>query len=293
MKTNLTGCLLKGLRAAALAGVVSFACVPAKAAHELIFAVDVSDNLVTFYSDAPGSILSAYTITGLQLNEQIRGLDAWEGTLYGLGSASHLYTIDPATGAATQVGSGQFSPLLNGQTFGVDNAGWNGLRVVSALGQNLLVDHGTGAATAGPNANYVLGDLYYGLSPRVDALAYDKYTGNWFAADTSRNIIASFNPTTGGLSTIGPIGFDVARFNGMDISPDTGIMYVVSGATSSDTQGNLYIVDKLTGASSLVGLVGDVGDEVLYRAMTVAPEPSAVALLALGGLGLLFARRRQ
>ena len=291
MKTN--KCFLKGLAAAALVGVVTFTGVPAKAAHELIFAVDVNDNLVTFYSDAPGTIISAYSITGLQLNEQIRGLDAWEGTLYGLGSGSHLYTIDPYTGAATQAGSGQFSPLLNGQTFGVDNAGSNGLRVVSALGQNLLINHGTGAATAGPNANYVSGDIYFGAAPRVDALAYDQFAGKWYAADTSKNSVASFNPTTGGLSTIGPIGFDVARFNGMDISPDTGIMYLISGATSSDTQGNLYIINKLTGMNTLVGLVGDVGDEVLYRALTVAPEPSSIALVALGVLGLFMARRRK
>jgi DNA-binding phage protein len=119
------------------------------------------------------------------------------------------------------------------------------------------------------------------------------YTGQWLAADTSKNILASFNPTTGGLSTIGPMGFDVARYNGMDISPDTGIMYLVSAATSSDPQGNLYVVDKLTGMSTLVGQVGYFGNEVLYRALTVAPEPSSIALLGLGALGLMLARRRQ
>jgi hypothetical protein len=293
MKTIPSGRFLKGMIAAILTAVFALACVSAKAAHELIYAVDVNNNLVSFWSDDPGNFVSAYSINGLQLNEEIRGLDAWEGVLYGLGSSSRLYKIDPTTGLATQIGTGQFSPLLNGQTFGFESGGATGLRAVSALAQSLLIDQNTGTATAGPTVNYVLGDSNYGAIPRVDGLAYDMYTGQWLAADTSKNILASFNPTTGGLSTIALMGFDVARYNGMDISPDTGIMYLVSAATSSDPQGNLYVVDKLTGMSTLVGQVGYFGNEVLYRALTVAPEPSSIALLGLGALGLILARRRK
>ena len=131
--------------------------------------------------------------------------------------------------------------------------------------------------------------------------AYEDFMGRWSRA-LARRLIAWLGIPKGvhwldvGCGTAFPVGSFVPQtsiYLGMDISPDTGIMYLISGATSSDTQGNLYIVDKLTGMSTLVGLVGDVGDEVLYRALTVAPEPSSVALLALGGLGLWFARRRQ
>jgi len=291
MKTNQSVRFLKGVLAGMLTAVLALACVSAKAAHELIYAVDVNNNLVKFYSDTPGTIFEAHAINGLQLNEEIRGLDSWEGILYGLGSSSRLYTIDPNTGAAAQIGAGQFSPLLNGQVFGFDHDGLTGLRVVSPQAQNLVVDQSTGVATAGPTNMYVLGDVNYGKPPVVSGLAYNMYTGQWFAADYGINSLASFNPATGGLSTLGPIGFDVARLNGMDVSPDTGIMYLISAATSSDPQGNLYFFNGTV--FQLVGQVGFPGDEVLYRALTVAPEPSSIALLGLGALGLMLARRRQ
>jgi hypothetical protein len=116
------------------------------------------------------------------------------------------------------------------------------------------------------------------------------------AADTLKNSLATFDPVTGLLNTIGPLGIDAARDNGMDISSDTGIMYMDTPQASSDPQANLYTVNKVTGQVSLVGLIGNPGDDILVRGLTVipvVPEPSTVALLALGAVGLLFARRRQ
>lgn len=297
MKTTRGGRLLKGTFAASLLGMVIFAGSPARAAHEMIYAVDTGDNLINFFSDAPGNVLNSFSITGIQFGEEIRGIDFWNGTIYGLGSSSRLYTINPNTGAATQVGAGQFAPLLNGQTFGVDN-GSAGFQVVSGLGggQNLLVDRVTGAVVggvAGPSLHYVAGDPFFGVSPRVDALAYDGLTGNWYAGDTLQNTLASFNPATGALSTIGMLGIDASRFNGLDISPFTDIMYMGTPQASADPQANLYIVNPLNGFSSLVGQIGQPGDNYLIRGLTVVPEPGSLVLLALGASGLIFARRRQ
>lgn len=287
--------ILKGLFAATLAGIIAFTAVPANAAHELLFAVDQFDNLFSFYSDAPGNLLSQRAITGLQNNESIVGIDSWNGTVYGLGNSSRLYTLDLNTGSATQVGSGPFATLLNGITFGVDNSA-NGVQVVSGLGQSLLVNRSTGVATAEPSVSYAAGDIYAGQAPRVDGLAFDPVSGKWLAADTLKNSLATFDPVTGLLNTIGPLGIDAARDNGMDISSDTGIMYMDTPQASSDPQANLYTVNKVTGQVSLVGLIGNPGDDILVRGLTVipvVPEPSTVALLALGAVGLLFARRRQ
>lgn len=290
---------LKGVLAATLVGLITFTCVPAKAAvpHEMIYAVDTGDNLINFFSDAPGNVLNSFNITGVQFGEEIRGIDYWNGTIYGLGSSSRLYTINPNTGAATQVGAGQLNPLLNGQTFGADN-GPAGFQVVSGLGggQNLLIDRATGTVVggvAGPSLSYVAGDPYFGVAPRVDALAYDAVTGLWFAADTLENTLAHFNPVTGALSTINPLGIDASRFNGMDVSPFSDIMYMGTPAASSDPQANLYTINMTTGFASLVGQIGQPGDNYLVRGLTVIPEPSSVVLLALGAFGLFFARRRQ
>jgi hypothetical protein len=295
MKTTRDGHFLKGILVATLVGMITFACMPAKAAHEMLYAVDQFDNLFNFYSDTPGTVINQYAISGVQNAEEIRGLDYYNGTIYGLGSFSHLYTINPNNGQATLVGSGAFTPTLNGATFGV-NAGADGFRVVSGNGQQLLVDPGTGVATAEPGLAYVAGDPYFGVTPRVDALAYDAATGTWYADDTLQNSLATFDPATGLLTTLTPNhfnGIDAARFNGMDISPATGIMYMDTPAASSDPQANLYIIDKTTGVASLVGQIGNPGDDILVRGLTVVPEPCSIALLALGAFGLFFARRRR
>jgi hypothetical protein len=293
MKTTRTHSLIQGTLAAALAGLITFTSVPAKAAHEQIYAVDQNNILFDFYSDAPGTILNQYGIAGLQFGESIVGLDYWGGTLYGLGSLSRLYvlTVNNNVAQAAQVG-GVFVPGLNGATFGVDNEP-AGFRVVSGLTQSLLVNRGTAVVTPGPNLNYVAGDPFFGVAPRVDAIAYDYATGNWYAGDTLQNTLAIFTPATGGLSTIGAMGMDPSRFNGLDISPFTGIMYMDTPAASSDPQANLYTINKATGFATLVGQIGNPGDDILVRALTVVPEPSSVVLVALGVSGLVCARRRR
>jgi hypothetical protein len=280
MKIKIGGRFLKGIIAATLVGVVTFTCMPAKAAHEAIYAVDLQNNLSLFYSDAPNAIVSQYSITGIKAAEEIRGIDYWNGTIYAFGSAGYLYTLNQF-GVATQVGS-QFSATPNGSTFGVDNDS-SGFRIVSNLGQNLLIDRSTAAQTVNPN-----------VPARVDAIAYNSAGGQWYAVDTLANTLETLNPSTGAVGLIGPLGIDASRYNGLDISPFTGISYMVTPAASSDPQANLYTVDLATGLASLVGQVGNPGDNYLFRAMTVAiPEPSSVVLLVVGALGMFFARRRQ
>jgi hypothetical protein len=291
MKVSRIQRFIRGTLAASLVGVTIFVSAPANAAHEMIYAVDQNNNLFNFYSDTPQFLITQYPITGLQLNEEIRGLDYYNGTIYGLGSAHHLYSINPNDGSATQIG-GVFSPILNGASFGFDN-GPAGVRSLSNLGQNLLINRATGAVmTSGPSASYIAGDPYFGFPPRADALAYDDATGIWYAGDTLQNSLATFNPTTGVLSTIGAMGIDASTRNGLDISPFTGIMYMGTPAASSDPQANLYIISKLTGVATLVGQIDVPMANTLVRGLTVVPEPSSVALLALGGAVMLLRKRR-
>jgi len=91
-----------------------------------------------------------------------------------------------------------------------------------------------------------------------------------FAIDSSANTFGILNAATGTFTTIGPLGFDVARNNGLDTAPD-GTMYLVSGASSSDVQANLYTVNPVTGFATLVGQVGQPGDNTLLRGLTVVP----------------------
>jgi hypothetical protein len=276
-------------------GVVLFASARANAATELLFGVELAtDNLISFNSDAPGSILTSHAINGLQSGEAIRGIDMGpNGLLYGLGSSSRLYTIDPNTGQATAVG-GQFSTVLNGSTFGFDIEP-TGARVTSDLGQALLINTSTGVATVQASPVYAPGDPHFGVAPRVDALALNPANGAWIAGDSLANSFATFTPSTGALNTIGNAGIDYSRNNGLDFSQNTGILYLASPSASSDPAANLYTVNPLTGAVSLVGLIGNVGDNILVDGLTVAsvPEPSSLGLLALGSVLFAFQLRKR
>ena len=277
--------------------VALFAATQANAATELMYAIELgSGNVFSFNSDAPGTVLSSHAITGLQNNEAIQGLDsAPDGTLYGLGSSSRLYAINPNTGAAVAVG-GQFATLLNGSTFGMD-LGPTGVRVVSDLGQALLINTATGAATVQASPAYAAGDPHVGVTPRIDALAFDSATGTWIAGDSLANLLATLTPSSGALNTIGNSGIDFSRNNGLDFSAASGILYLASPAASSDPQANLYTVNPTTGAVTLVGLIGNVGDNILVGGLTAAvsavPEPSSLALLTVGGMLFAIVRRKK
>jgi hypothetical protein len=242
------------------------------------------NDVVGFDSSNPGSILFDHPITGLAASENIRGIDSWNGTVYALGSAGNLYSLNYNTGQATLIGSG-LGVVLNGASYGVENDP-NGFHIVSELGQNLTANRTTGAATVGPAINPA--------GTFLSALAYRPSNNTMYGIDSSANTFGTFNPATGTYTTVGALGFDVARNNGFDISGATGTAFLASGATSSDIQANLYTVNLTTGMATLVGLIGQVGDNTLLRGLTVVPEPGTGALL-LGGLALLalnFRRRK-
>src|SRR2546423_2366358 len=107
-----------------------------------IFGVSAANNLVRFDSATPGTFVSTTPITGLVAGDTIVALDfrPVDGKLFGLGSGSRLYIIDPVTAAATQVGTGTFG-TLNGSAFGFDfNPTVDRIRLVSDANQNLPLD---------------------------------------------------------------------------------------------------------------------------------------------------------
>jgi len=276
MRTNLVKSVIA--LAAALAVVSGI-----KANAELVYGVsDQLDELVSFDSASPGTLLSANSITGLQTGEEIRGIDWIGGTLYGLGNQNHLYTLNPLTGAATQVGAGTFSPVLNGIDFGF-NAGTSQLYVASDLGQNLTINPITGAATAGPN--------YTGAN--LDSLAYDYSSTLFYGISAASHDLYLANPVTGATSLIGATGVSFADRIGFDISPITDNAFF-SGTVGGQTE--FFSVNLATGALSLIGDVGTPGELTSgLDSIAVVPEPTTVALSAIGGglfLLVLFRRKK-
>jgi hypothetical protein len=176
------------------------------------------DKLVTFTSDGPSTLVSTVAVTGLATGEHLVdiGFRPANAALYGVGTASRLYSLNRSTGAATAIGTTVVSPALSGTFFGLDfNPTVDRIRVVSDTGQNLRLnpDTGTVAATDTP-LSYAAGDPAGAVAPHVTAEAYTNGfsgagTTSLYGIDTSRDALVLQNPPNGGvLNTVGALGVD-------------------------------------------------------------------------------------
>ena len=269
------------------AGVRGLAVAPPPAPKEAdVYGVTEAGTLVLFSSTNPAQLTTIGPVTGLQQSETIVGIDFRPagGGLYGLGSTGRLYTIDKATGAATEVAP--LSLALAGTSFGIDfNPTVDRLRVVSDADQNLRVDPTNGNVTADVNLAYVAADPHDGANPTVVALGYtNDFAGaaatTLYAIDAGFDSLATQNPPNNGtLTTVGALGFDAGTRSALDIvgSEDSAFAALTPDAGTT----NFFTVDLATGQATLVG---PVGNAVALRAMAVVPT----ALLDAGHAVLHF-----
>src|ERR1051326_4480378 len=164
-----------------------------------IFAITTANNLLRFKSDAPVATTFIGPITGLQPSEQIVAIDVrpTNGQLYGLGNVGgvgRLYTINPATAAATLVATLAADPsdttspytALTGTAFDIDfDPVADRLRVVSDTDQNLRVNPANGQVITDNNLGYGASDTNFGANPNIVAAAYT----NSFVGATSTKLL--------------------------------------------------------------------------------------------------------
>lgn len=271
----------------------------------LIVGIDDSSGqtLIAFDSASPGTLLAGVAISGLQSNETIKGIDLRPSTnqLFALGSTSRLYTINPLTGVATQVGSGPFAPTLSGSNFGFDfNPVLDRIRVVSNTGANYVLNPNDGTAAGATALAYPGADPNFGASPNVEFSAYTNSVSPTPAAtqlygiDTGLDILVTQANSAGTLGTVGPLGVNVGAIGGFDISGATGVAYATLLPVSTSAS-NLYSINLATGAATNLGQI-DGG--VIVSSMTVAPdnflpEPGSFALVGLAAFGILGRKRRS
>jgi hypothetical protein len=264
-----------------------------------IYAVNTSNALLRFDSAAPGTTTSV-GVSGLQPGETLEGIDFRPANLmlYGLGSTSRIYVINPATGAATPVGApGAF--VLAGTDFGFDfNPVPDRIRVTSNADQNLRLNPGTGAlaATDGTLA-YAALDINAGANPNIVASAYT----NSFAGATSTTLydidsnldilVTQSPPNAGTLNTVGSLGINIGSMAGFDIQPLSGVAFAALQTPGSFS--SLYTINLNTGAATLVGAIGSSETIRGLAVVSDVPEPGSLALLSLGVAGLAFRRWRR
>ena len=215
--------------------------------------------LFSFPHRTPGTITSFVAITGLQTSETILDIDfrPSNGTLYGLGSTSRLYTINPSTGAAAVVGS-QFTPALSGTEFGFDfNPVVDRIRVVSNTGQNFRLD--TGALVSADAS------LNGGATGAVGS-AYD----NNFAGATSTTLYA-INATTDSLYTQDPNNGTLVLVGALGVNATDAPRFDISSLLLDDLTGDAY---SETFAAT--------GGTAPYAFTTASPLPSGISLSSSG-----------
>lgn len=268
------------------------------ASAELVYGVTTTGFLASWRAGTPGVIQMGAAIQGLQSNEQLVGIDfrPLTGELFGLGSFSRLYRLDVASGMATEVGVGPFSPALNGSSFGFDfNPTIDRIRVDANSNQNLVLNPDTGAATVATNLFYRAGDVNEGVDPNVVHASYTPSTfgapgssTQLFGIDTGLDILVKQANSAGTLDTVGSIGADATEMGGFDISWITGRAFMVFQDVNLN-RSTFWRIDLDTGEGTFVG---EIGGGALITAVAVVPAPSAAALFGAALLGGVSRRRR-
>lgn len=286
---------LKGRRSAAVCAIAASLAVPAMAMAGSVYGVTENQTLVSWNLATPGSIESGVAISGLMNNEQIRSIDfrPATGELFAMGSFSNLYSIDIGSGMASPVGSGSFSPGLNGSRFGFDfNPTIDRIRVVSDADQNLVLNPNDGTSSQVTPVFYGPGDANEGMNPNIVGSAYTNSfagatTTQLYGIDTGLDVLVRQANSAGTLETVGSLGVDLTDVVGFDIDGTTNIGY----ATVQDamlSRSTFWTIDLNTGEATFIG---EVGGGAMITAMSVIPSPATACLFALPILGA--ARRRR
>jgi len=246
-----------------------------------LFGVTTNNQLVRFNATSPENLTIVGSITGLQLGENLLGIDfrPATGQLYGLGSTNRIYVINKATGAATSVGV--LSTALSGILFGFDfDPVVDRIRIVSNTGQNLRVNP--------DNASVIVEGVINPAGAQVTAAAYSNNfagatTTTLYDIDTGSDTLNIQNPPNSGtLVPVGPLGVNFSAVNGFDIFSGTNTAYAVTTTPFSNSL--FFTINLTTGAASPVGVIG--GKNFQSPLIGLAVETGAPPAAVLSGFGL-------
>ncbi|RYD79849.1 MAG: DUF4394 domain-containing protein [Sphingobacteriales bacterium] len=212
------------------------------------YAVSSNNELLIFNPAATTPTLIVKAITGIQVGENILGIDMrpLNGQLYALGSTSRIYSVNASSGVAAVVGSAPLTTLISGTSVGFDfNPTVDRIRIVTNTGQNLRINPADGTLTVDG-----------AISSTTASISGSAYTNN-FAGATSTvlfdidsqgdRLYKQDPPNNGTLVDVGALGFNVETNNGFDIGGTSGLAYGIF--TVAGTQ-KLYSVNLTTGAAT-------------------------------------------
>lgn len=288
------------------------------ASAELVYAltgVAAAATLVKFDSATPGTVTNVGLISaGVRPNHAVRAIDfrPATGELYALSVGSavsgqapvQIYKVNLANAAFTTVGSTFNVPTPDNRPSIDFNPTVDRIRIVSGNDMNLRAHPDTGALLAtDTKLDYVAGDANFGLNGFVNAIAYTNNRVNGgpttlYGFDYNQNALVTIggiggtpSPNTGGMNTV--VNIDPLAFfpfdsgMGMDVSSTTNIAYL--NYLLENGKEELGSINLTTGA---VTSLGQFSSNVnIMDIAVVIPEPTSLALVALGGAAVL--RRRK
>lgn len=269
-----------------LAGLAAFAALTAPAQAARLYAVDETNNLITFNSNAPGTTLSSVAIQGLS-GSSLLGIDyrVADYKIYGHTDDNRIVTINPTTGVATYFAN----VAVTGSNFAFDFNPTNAnLRVVANNDTNYVYNFGTGMLVPGANVAYGPGAMM-GVNPDITAGAYtfndrNPATGTTlFVIDSRNDVLATQNAATGVLTLVGALGVDVGARTSFDI--------VTSGGGN---QGFVQNADSFFSVNFATGALTKIGntDRSLFALTAAVPEPHSWAMM-IAGFGFVGAASRR
>ena len=230
-----------------------------------------NNQLLKVNTQNPSVVLETLTLTGVQNNERLTAIDfrPATGQLYGVSNGSRVYMINLANRVATPLGTGPFSPAINGDVVGLDfNPTVDRLRVVTNRGQNLRLNPETGTVAA--TDGFISGNV---------AISGVAYTNNRAGATTTTlydidpitdKLYRQNPPNDGKLEEVGSLGIDIGGTGSFDITPDGSAVATLIDNTI--TQG-FFQIDLATGRAERLGNLPNVS----IVGLAVPTEPVAYA----------------
>ena len=234
-------------------------------------ALTADNKLVAFEPKAPNVIVSTTSITGLGAGESVLGMDfrPKDGLLYALATGGKLYTVDPASGAATLRASLVADPTdasapyagLTGTRFSVDfNPVADRLRVVGNDGQSLRIAVETTTGATPTTAGRTITDGVINRASGAATVAAMAYTNSFAGAtatslydieqNTSQLALQS-PPNDGTLVNVGALGVSFAAPAAFDIGGGANGLALAALRTGATGPFTLYTVALTTGAATL------------------------------------------
>ena len=231
----------------------------------------VGDKTLVMFDTQTLEVSGTMDVTGV---DSLLGIDLRpsNNTIVGVTPEMVIVSIDPATGAATEMATMDTELSVAGQPVIVDfNPMADRLRFMSGT-TNHRVNVDTGEVTVDGSLDWQEGDMHVGEMPAIAAAAYiNSYgqpdgTAMYDIDSTIVAVIQQVSPNDGTLAAIGKLGIDAPEANyAFDIQTteameNTG--WLVNGTM-------LYTVDLQSGAATEVGMLSGIDGEI--RDITILP----------------------